>query len=138
MSEKLNMQDVIRVRPVTKKQKKGVFNRYLRVFTIFWFDISRLTTSSYDASRVTSKLKQDRNYQPPRKSRQMSHQNSSVSQVRPELMRQKTVKSDIDNDEYKDDFEAEDVEEDEDAADQQVIAEKKEAWLYDQVNFCLF
>jgi hypothetical protein len=75
-------------------------------------------TSSYDASRVTSKLKQDRNYQPPRKSRQLSNQSSGISQKsRPELRRQETIgKSEImanDPDDYRDDFEAEEEDEEE-------------------------
>ena len=78
-------------------------------------------------------MKQDRNYQPPRvKPRQtLSDESGQSSQKRPELHRQKSVKSEIANDDYGDDFEAEE-EEDENAADQQLIAKKKEAWLYDQ------
>ena len=75
-------------------------------------------TSSYDASRVTSKLKQDRNYQPPRKSRQLSNESNVISQKsRPELRRQETIgKSEMmanDPDDYRDDFEAEEEAEDE-------------------------
>ena len=92
---------------------------------------------------VTSKLKDDRNYQPPRnRTRQLSNQNSSgvSSQKRaPGLQRQDTIKSEVANDDYGDDFEAaeeeneEDVDaDDEDAADQQLMVKNKEAWLYDQ------
>ena len=59
----------------------------------------RQTVTSYDASRVTSKLKQDRNYQPPRPPRRpkqfLSEESGQSSQKRPELQRQKSVKDDI-------------------------------------------
>ncbi len=83
--------------------------------------------SSIDTSKVTSKLKKDRNYQPPRRRQwQMQPQKSGSSsqQKRLELKRQGQVHNEED---YGDDFE-----EDDDEDTDQLAAKQKEAWLYDQ------
>ena len=73
-----------------------------------------------DTSHVVSKLKQDRNYQPPRQKKPAS---ADIQ------MQQRRQQSSSDNGDYEDDFEAgEDEEEDTDTA----MMKKKQAWLYDQ------
>ena len=83
-----------------------------------------------DASRITSKLKTDRNYQPPRR------QKASVGQ-RPHMAQRKSMEVQED---YGDDFEPDNDEDDDDDNDNEdeeeedlnAVAKQKEAWLYDQ------
>ena len=78
---------------------------------------------AFSVEDVTSKLKGDRNYQPPRRKRV---QQRPMQQSR-SLTRQETIKS---TEEYNDDFEEEDDVNERD--DEDMITKKKEAWLYDQ------
>ena len=92
---------------------------------------------SFNPEQVTSKLKEDRNYQPPRrKAQQQQPQQHQPNQDGRNTFarRQENARS---TEEYNDDFELEDDEDDdddcnEDTDDHQIIAKKKEAWLYDQ------
>ena len=77
-------------------------------------------TPVIDASRITSKLKTDRNYQPPRRQR----------------VAQPTKSMEVQED-YGDDFEPDNDEDDDDDNDEEeedlnAVAKQKEAWLYDQ------
>ena len=73
-----------------------------------------------DASKVTSRLKTDRNYQPPRRPPQPRQ---SQPPLRPSTL-------EVEED-YGDDFEAEDEGED-DADEAAMMVKQKEAWLYEQ------
>ena len=92
---------------------------------------------SFNPEQVTSKLKQDRNYQPPRRKTQQQQQHQPNQDGRNTFARQENARNCTE--EYNDDFELEDDEDDdddddcnEDTDDHQIIAKKKEAWLYDQ------
>ena len=80
-----------------------------------------------DTNNVVSKLKQDRNYQPPRQKRQQPIHSQEMIQ-----RQQSQQHSSSDNcEDYEDDFEAEEeLEEDEDT--DTAMMRKKQAWLYDQ------
>ena len=79
---------------------------------------------SFDTSKAMSKLKSDRNYQPPRRKKAIQQStNSTFSlQQKKELKRKEPIE-----DEYENDFE-----DDEDDNADQLLAKQKEAWLYDQ------
>jgi hypothetical protein len=89
------------------------------------------TPAPIDTNNVVSKLKQDRNYQPPRHKRQppIHIQENSRQMIK---RQQSQHQSSSDNGEdYEDDFEAEEeLEEDEDT--DTAMMRKKQAWLYDQ------
>ena len=84
--------------------------------------------SVIDASRITSKLKTDRNYQPPRKPKASAGQ-------RPLMVQRKSMEVQED---YCDDFEPDNDEDndddhdDDEEEDLNAVAQQKEAWLYDQ------
>ena len=86
----------------------------------------------FDAAHVASKVKQDRNYQPPRRKRQQS----LLSSTNPSFNQKKSLErqaATVRDDEYGDDFEADEEDENEIVAEEEdLIAKKKEAWLYDQ------
>lgn len=75
-------------------------------------------TSTIDASKVGSKLKNDRNYQPPRRKVHLT------PNAKKELKRQPKIAVTDNEDEYENDFEAEE--------DDNVSAKHKEEWLFDQ------
>ena len=80
---------------------------------------------AFSVEDVTSKLKGDRNYQPPRRKRvQRPMQPQSRS-----LTRQETIKSTT---EYNDDFEEEEDVDCQERDEEDMITKKKEAWLFDQ------
>ena len=79
---------------------------------------------AYDRAKVSSRLTQDRNYQPPRRKQQS---------VQKELTSQDTLKTtnSAEDDYGGDDFEEDEEEEDDEDTDR-ALAKQKEAWLFDQ------
>lgn len=73
-----------------------------------------IRTNTIDASKVSSKLKNDRNYQPPRRKHNVNSKK--------ELKRQTQISATDNEDEYENDFEEED----------NISAKHKEEWLFDQ------
>ena len=73
-----------------------------------------------DATRITSKLKTDRNYQPPRRQKALK-------------IPAKVQHEPLAHEDYGDDFESEEEQEEEEE-DLHVVAKQKEAWLYDQMK----
>ena len=91
-----------------------------------------------DTNNIVSKLKQDRNYQPPRHKRQVI----PMQDIQHQVPKQQRQQSSSDNgDDYDDDFEAEEdlevgEEEDDDEEDTDTaMMRKKQAWLYDQFRW---
>jgi len=87
-----------------------------------------------DTNNVVSKLKQDRNYQPPRQKKTAAPENNNnVGQNRNESSKQRQQSSSDNGDDYEEDFEAEeDGEEEEEDDTDTAMMRKKQAWLYDQ------
>jgi hypothetical protein len=89
------------------------------------------TPAPIDTNNIVSKLKQDRNYQPPRHKRQPPvHLQENSRQMIQRQQSQHQSSSDNGED-YEDDFEAEEELEEDDDTDTAMMR-KKQAWLYDQ------
>ena len=87
-----------------------------------------------DTNNVVSKLKQDRNYQPPRQKKSAAPENNiNAGQNRHESNKQRQQSSSDNGEDYEEDFEAEeDGEEEEEDDTDTAMMRKKQAWLYDQ------
>jgi hypothetical protein len=122
------------LRPVPIRSKRqGQFN-LVKQQSIARRKTNTSTPAPIDTNNIVSKLKQDRNYQPPRHKRQVILMHDSQHQIQ----KQQRQQSSSDNGEdYDDDFEAEEdlevgEEEEEEEDTDTAMMRKKQAWLYDQ------